>query len=68
VEATRKRSLEALNDLHTAAAARTQEALVTNRLWFIVIVRTPIRWRRWHLEQLAAQRELFGAMAVGEQP
>jgi hypothetical protein len=65
MEGARDRSPEALNDLHAAAAAWTQGSLVVGRrIRIIVLIRAPILWRRGHIEQLAAQRELFRAMAI----
>jgi hypothetical protein len=49
-ETASERSLETLNDLHAAAAARARRSLVVRRIRIIVIIRGPIRWRRWHIE------------------
>ena len=67
MEAASQHSLEALNDLHAPAAAWASGSLVVRYIEILIIIRAPIRWRRPHLEQLAAQRELFGAMAVRQQ-
>jgi len=67
VEGAGERSLQALNNLHAAAAARARRSLVVRLINILVIIRAPIRWRRWHIEQPAAQRELFGAMTIRQQ-
>jgi len=62
-----ERSPEAFDGPHGAAAAWARGSLVVRYIEILIIIRAPIRWRRRHLEQLAAQRELFGAMAVRQQ-
>ena len=67
MERAGERAPEALDDLHAAAAARARRSLISRCIRILVIIRAPFHWRRWHIEQLAAQRELFSAMAIRKQ-
>src|SRR3984893_1115115 len=62
-----ERSVECLNDPHTATATRTGRRVVIGCTALLVIVAIGFRRSGRYFKELSTQHELVGAMAVGGQ-
>src|SRR5439155_8366053 len=67
MERTRVCSVEALDDLHSTAAARARWQFGCCCGLCLLIVIGAIRFGGWNIEERSTQHELVGAMAVSKQ-
>ena len=61
----RERAIERFDDLHATAAVRAWGRFVVAGAGAIIVI--VLRGRRRHIEQGSTERELVGAVAVGEE-